>query len=438
MQFENTIRIQVPASSNIELFSSINGVNYDFYGTQTLTSAVSVTAKGTPKRGHTVYIHFNATLTYGASGSLTIFGTTFPEDLLTIPHLIIAKYNGSSWDVKFLVDYNQDDIITNDHLSDMVRGTIKAADNTGEPSDFSILGGIPQGGATDVELLSAGTAGNLILSNGSKFVSLAMTGDVTISSLGVTAIGAGKVTNAMLAALSEGYIKIGNNSNVASDLDISTNAGFLIGNGTTATVQTISGDVVIDNTGAATIQAGAVTNAMLDALSEGYIKIGNSSNVASDLDISTNTGFLVGNGTTAVVRTMGGDATMANDGTVTLDENMKWEVIPVLLDFNTNEVGANNEVYVPFNGTLKYIKYTVVEAIAATNSADFEVFIGASSQGTTNIAAGTAQDTTGSVTIDSAMNGVSTYGTDYNVLKFETTKANPGGKVLISVIIERD
>lgn len=43
------------------------------------------------------------------------------------------------------------------------------------------------------------TSGNLLIANGTQWVSTAMSGDVTISSTGVTAIGTGVVTNAMLA-----------------------------------------------------------------------------------------------------------------------------------------------------------------------------------------------------------------------------------------------
>lgn len=49
--------------------------------------------------------------------------------------------------------------------------------------------------------LPGGTAGNILIDDGTSFVTHAMSGDVTISSTGVTAIGANKVTNAQAAQM---------------------------------------------------------------------------------------------------------------------------------------------------------------------------------------------------------------------------------------------
>jgi hypothetical protein len=51
----------------------------------------------------------------------------------------------------------------------------------------------------------------------------------------------------------------------AAALDVKTDTGILIGNGTTAAVKTLSGDVSMSNAGAVTIAAGAVEPAMLSA-----------------------------------------------------------------------------------------------------------------------------------------------------------------------------
>jgi hypothetical protein len=85
---------------------------------------------------------------------------------------------------------------------------------------------------------------------------------------------------------------------------ISTGNGFWVENSGTKT-QVIS-------------QAGNILTNIQDTLAQGSIYIGNSSNVTSELSVKTDTGFLVGNGTTAVVKTMSGEASMANTGAVTL------------------------------------------------------------------------------------------------------------------------
>lgn len=96
----------------------------------------------------------------------------------------------------------------------------------------------------------------LLVGNGSNVATAVdVTGDVTISNAGVTAISAGVVVDAdvnssaaiafsKLASLSDGNILVGNGSNVATSV-------------------AMSGDVAIDNAGATTIQAGAVEASML-------------------------------------------------------------------------------------------------------------------------------------------------------------------------------
>lgn len=48
-----------------------------------------------------------------------------------------------------------------------------------------------------------GTSGNILVADGTDFESVAMSGDVTISSAGVTAIGASKITYAMLSSATQ-------------------------------------------------------------------------------------------------------------------------------------------------------------------------------------------------------------------------------------------
>lgn len=96
------------------------------------------------------------------------------------------------------------------------------------------------------------SAGEVALATGDVFVGVAgvatavpMTGDVTISQAGVTAIGAGKVLESMVT-VANGKVLIGNASNVA-------------------VACTLSGDVTTTNAGVTAIGAGKVTEAMLVA-----------------------------------------------------------------------------------------------------------------------------------------------------------------------------
>ena len=65
-------------------------------------------------------------------------------------------------------------------------------------------------------------------------------------------------------------------------------------------------------------QDGIIKGEIKEALAQGSIYIGNSSGITSELSVKTDGGILVGNGTTAAVKTLSGDATMTNTGAVTI------------------------------------------------------------------------------------------------------------------------
>jgi len=64
--------------------------------------------------------------------------------------------------------------------------------------------------------------------------------------------------------LAQGNVLVGNASGVAAALDASTDTQVLVGNGTTITSVAMSGDATMANTGAVTIAAGAVDEAMIN------------------------------------------------------------------------------------------------------------------------------------------------------------------------------
>lgn len=183
-------------------------------GAVTLTAAANITASGTPVDGTLFRFIFGGQVTAdaGTGKNITLFGVAIPDEIALYEAEFIALYNGSGWQVSVFP--------TNE-------------------GDANIDGG---------QLVS---------------------GSVATAALANSA-----VTNAKLAALNQGYIKIGNASNVASDLDVSTSGAVLIGNGTTATAQVFgsSGPVTIDPaSGATAIGSGTITQAML-AFTLGDIK----------------------------------------------------------------------------------------------------------------------------------------------------------------------
>jgi hypothetical protein len=136
-----------------------------------------------------------------------------------------------------------------------VSGTVITTGDTGSVTNTMLAGSIALNKLVNL------TSGNIIVgSSGNVPTAVAVTGDVTISNAGVTAIAAGAVINAdisasaaiafsKLATLSSGAILVGNGSNVAAAV-------------------TPTGDVTISNAGVTSIAAGAIIDADINASAE--------------------------------------------------------------------------------------------------------------------------------------------------------------------------
>ena len=130
-------------------------------------------------------------------------------------------------------------------------------------------------------------------------------------------------------------------------------------------------------------QDGTIKGEIKEALAQGSIYIGNSSGITSELSVKTDGGILVGNGTTAEVKTLSGDATMTNAGAVTVAkikgaalgtttatntnllvaDGSKWETVAMSGDATITKAGAvtigNGKV------TASKLSYEVVEVTVA-------------------------------------------------------------------------
>lgn len=177
-----------------------------------------------------------------------------------------------------------------------VDGTVITTGDTGTVTSTMIANGtivnadINASAAIDYSKLAALTSGSIIIGNASNVATgTAVTGDVTISNSGVTAISNGVIVNAdinanaaidysKLATLTSGNIVLGNSSNVA-------------------TSTTVTGDVTISNTGVTAISSGVIVNADINAsaaiaysklasLTSGNILIGSAGNVATSTAVT--------------------------------------------------------------------------------------------------------------------------------------------------------
>ena len=83
-------------------------------------------------------------------------------------------------------------------------------------------------------------------------------GDVTIAAGGAASIAADSVTNAKLANITRGSVKVGGGSNAPTDLDAKGDGKILVGDGTDVNSVSISGDITLANDGTVAIAANAV------------------------------------------------------------------------------------------------------------------------------------------------------------------------------------
>ena len=193
---------------------------------------------------------------------------------------VLKIWNGSSWVVP----------------QPFASGTAITTADTGTVTstmiaDATIVNGdISASAAIAHSKLASATAGQLLMGNASNIVTAtSVTGDVTINSSGVTAIGSGVIVDAdinasaaiaysKLASLAAGNIIVGSVSNVP-------------------TSTSVSGDVTINSSGVTAIGTGVIVNADVNAsaaiahsklasITAGQVLLGNASNVPTATALS--------------------------------------------------------------------------------------------------------------------------------------------------------
>ena len=147
-------------------------------------------------------------------------------------------------------------------------------------------------------------------------------GDVEIGSTGAGTIANDAVTNAKLANITRGSIKVGGAADAPTDLDAKTSGQILVGDGTDIASVAVSGDASLANTGALTIADNAVSLAKMAGLARGNIILGDSSGDPSALDASADGRILVGDGNDLASVAVSGEITLASTGATTVADNV--------------------------------------------------------------------------------------------------------------------
>ena len=231
----------------------------------------------------------NFTMATDTLGTIEDSGVA-PGDLflnnLTDGHIFVGDATNNAADVAVTGDV----LISNAGVTSIATGVIVNADiNASAAIAFSKLATLASGN------LLVGSAGGVA-------TSVAVTGDVTISNAGVTAIAAGVIVNADINAAA---------AIAFSKLATLPSAEILVGSpGGVATAVAVTGDVTISNAGVTAIAADSIVNA--DVNSAAAIAFSKLATLAS-------ANILVGSaGGVATSVAMSGDVTISNAGVTTI------------------------------------------------------------------------------------------------------------------------
>ncbi len=195
-----------------------------------------------------------------------------------------------------------------------------------------------------------------------------------------------KITLPKIADLSgEGYLTRGGTSGEVEEFDASSSGYILIGNGTTVNSIPISGDATLLSTGALTIINNAVTTAKI-------------------LD--------------------------SNITTAKLESNLKYELIPLQVSFETGEVG-DVKIKLPFPGTVFEIYSYAIKAISATDNGTIVFKNNAGTTMADGTITYTASDPRGTA-YTSAPSTNNTFSVG-EYLTITTAKVTVGGKIQLSI-----
>lgn len=230
---------------------------YNIINTVTLTSNWSIAMTPTSTAPLRCFITWLANIILNGN-HVYIFGTQIPDKLADKTFIASCFFNGTTWDVEILPGFEEqqfietndivDDAVTNDKLNNMIRGSVKVGGTSDAPTDLDaktsgyilvgdgidiksvavsgdatlassgaitisndavnnnklanmVRGTVKVGGTSDVptDLVASGS-GKILIGDGTDIKSVSVTGDVTITSAGVTTVNPALLTTPVLEA----------------------------------------------------------------------------------------------------------------------------------------------------------------------------------------------------------------------------------------------
>jgi len=192
-----TISIPVDYATSYPDFVYVENI---IVGTVTLVGPLAISPSGTPNTGQKVLVTWNASVTT-TGVPITIFGETVPDQLSTKNFIAECIYTGVAWVVNILPDFAGTGIVDSHELANDAVSTAKVVDDAITNAKLANItrGSIKVGGASDAPTdLDAKTSGQILVGDGTDVVSVAVSGDATLSSAGALTIANSAVTTAKI------------------------------------------------------------------------------------------------------------------------------------------------------------------------------------------------------------------------------------------------
>lgn len=213
---------------------------------------VAITYTGIPLFGMEVEIIWEASITLASGSEIDFFfnsleikgdGTGNIPAIYGLTAMRIKLYfDGSQWKYTILPSFDQEGFISHDNQANEIVELSNMADLT--------RGSIIVGGLADrPTALDAKTSAQILVGDGTDLASVAMSGHATISSAGAVTLANDSVSNAILADMTRGTVKVGGAANVPTDLDAKTSGQILVGDGTDIASVPVTGVITLSSAG---------------------------------------------------------------------------------------------------------------------------------------------------------------------------------------------
>ena len=294
-----------------------------------------------------------------------------------------------------------DNAVTLAKMAGITRGSVIVGDASGDPA-----------------LLAKGTAGQFAVSDGDDIIYRSLSGDATLAANGALTIANDAVSLAKMAGLARGSVIVGDASGDPSALAKGTAGQFAVSDGDDIIYRSLSGDATLSASGALTIGAQKVLNSMLadDAVGADELAANavvnasvdaNAAIAASKIDFNVDLGGDVTFGSqsddtisTAGHLTVGGNLTVngsvtsVNSTTINITSSFTFEgpADDHETILSSGAPGADTTLTLPTLSAGSYflpaLADAATDASAAVTAAEFALLDGASSIGTTALAAG--------------------------------------------------